>query len=56
MEYVPMEASVLDVNSLDSGFQILCQQIKEAIYKWEGRAMSFETKLKICKINCKSWV
>ena len=28
-----MEASVLDVNDLDSGFQILCQQIKEAIYK-----------------------
>ena len=28
-----MESSVLEVDYLDSGFQILCQQIKEAIYK-----------------------
>lgn len=28
-----MEASVLRINDLDSGFRILCQQIKEVIYK-----------------------
>ena len=28
-----MEASVLEINDLDSGYRILCQQIKERIYR-----------------------